>query len=201
MRRAFYWMVWAACLLPLACAAYWFFTDQFTADPFKRTLQYMGEWGLRFLVIGLVLTPLRGITGWGWLMQYRRTIGLYGVFYVTLHLLAYVVLDQTFDWPAILKDLTKRPYIMIGMAAFVLLVPLAVTSTNGMIKRLGGRNWRRLHRLAYVIPILGAIHYALLVKLDETWPIFYGTLIAIVLALRVLPPRPFFQKRRKSLLF
>ena len=172
--RLAYAVAWVACLLPLLAGAWWFFTDQFTADPFKRTLQYTGEWGLRFLLIGLALTPVRRISGWSGLARYRRTIGLFGFFYVFLHLLSYVVLDQTLDWHAIWVDVTRRPYIIIGMASFVLLIPLAVTSTNGMIKRVGGQNWRRLHRLVYVVPPLGALHYYLLTKLDKTWPLFYG---------------------------
>ena len=180
-----YAAIWSACLLPLLLGAWWFYADQFTADPFKRTLQYTGEWGLRFLLIGLALTPLRQMTGWSWPARYRRTIGLFGFFYIVLHLLSYVVLDQTFDWAAIWVDLTKRPYIIIGMVAFALLVPLAVTSTNGMIRRVGGRRWRQLHRLVYVVPPLGALHYFLLTKLDKSWPLFYGALAAALLLTRI----------------
>lgn len=180
-----YAAVWIACLLPLLLGGWWFYADQFTADPFKRTLQYTGEWGLRFLLIGLALTPLRRLTGWSWLARYRRTIGLYGFFYIVLHLLSYVVLDETLDWAAIWVDLTKRPYIIIGMAAFLLLVPLAVTSTNGMIRRVGGRRWRQLHRLAYVVPLFGALHYFLLTKLDKSSPLFYGALAGVLLLMRV----------------
>jgi sulfoxide reductase heme-binding subunit YedZ len=185
IRSLTYAAVWLACLLPLLLGAWWFYADQFTADPFKRMLQYTGEWGLRFLLIGLALTPLRQVTGWSWPARYRRTIGLYGFFYVVLHLLSYVALDQTFDWAAIWIDLTKRPYIIIGMAAFALLMPLAVTSTNGMIRRVGGRRWRQLHRLVYVVPPLGALHYFLLTKLDKSWPLFYGALAAALLLARL----------------
>ena len=185
MRTLTYAAIWFACLLPLLLGGWWFYTAQFTADPFKRTLQYTGEWGLRFSLIGLALTPLRRVPGWSWPARYRRTIGLYGFFYIILHLLSYVVLDQTLDWGAIWVDLTKRPYIIIGMAAFVLLVPLAITSTNGMIRRVGGRRWRQLHRLVYVVPPLGALHYFLLTKLDKSWPLFYGALAGALLLARV----------------
>ena len=193
-----YAAVWTACLLPLLLGGWWFYADQFTADPFKRTLQYTGEWGLRFLLIGLALTPLRRLTGWSWLARYRRTIGLYGFFYIVLHLLSYVVLDQTLDWGAIWVDLTKRPYIIIGMAAFLLLVPLAVTSTNGMIRRVGGRRWRQLHRLAYVVPALGALHYFLLTKLDKSSPLFYGALAGVLLLMRVRTLAAALPKARQS---
>jgi sulfoxide reductase heme-binding subunit YedZ len=183
-----YAVVWGACLLPLVLGAWWFYADQFTADPFKRTLQYTGEWGLRFLLIGLALTPLRRVTAWSWPARYRRTIGLYGFFYIVLHLLSYMALDQTFDWAAIWVDLTKRPYIIIGIVAFALLIPLAVTSTNGMIRRVGGRRWRQLHRLVYVVPPLGAVHYFLLTKLDKSWPLFYGALAAVLLLARLGRP-------------
>ena len=185
LRSLTYVAIWLACLLPLLFGAWWLYADQFTADPFKRTLQYTGEWGLRFLLIGLVLTPLRRVTGCSWPARYRRTIGLYGFFYIVLHLLSYVALDQTFEWAAIWVDLTKRPYIIIGMVAFTLLVPLAVTSTNGMIRRFGGRRWRQLHRLVYVVPPLGALHYFLLTKLDKSWPLLYGALAAMLLLSRI----------------
>jgi methionine sulfoxide reductase heme-binding subunit len=184
-RSLTYGTIWFACLLPLLLGGWWFYADQFTADPFKRTLQYTGEWGLRFLLIGLALTPLRLVTDWSWPARYRRTIGLYGFFYIVLHLLSYVVLDQTLDWAAIWVDLTKRPYIIIGMAAFLLLVSLAMTSTNGMIRRVGGRRWRQLHRLVYVVPPFGALHYFLLTKLDKSWPLFYGALAGVLLLTRI----------------
>lgn len=198
MRSLTYAAIWFACLLPLLLGAWWIYADQFTADPFKQTLQYTGEWGLRFLLTGLALTPLRRVTGWSWPARYRRTIGLYGFFYIVFHLLAYVALDQTFDWGAIWVDLTKRPYIIIGMAAFALLVPLAVTSTNGMIRRVGGRRWRQLHRLVYVVPPLGALHYFLLTKFDKSWPLFYGVLAGLLLLARIKTIATVLPSRRQN---
>ena len=154
--------------------------------PARKGLHYLGEWALRFLVIGLAITPLRKLLGWGWIQRYRRTIGLFALAYVTLHLIVYIALDQGFDWPEIWRDIVKRPYITFGMIAFVLLLPLAITSTNGMIRRLGARRWRQLHRLAYVIAILGVLHYDLLVKKDASWPHFYAIIIGILLLYRLV---------------
>ncbi len=185
-----WWSVWVLCLTPLLAVVYWVGTDQMTADPVARSLRYLGEWGLRLLVIGLALTPLKRLSGWCWVMPLRRMIGLYGFFYVCLHLLTYVVIDQGLDWDAIWKDIVKRPYITIGFAAFLLLLPLAITSTNAMMKRLGCKRWLRLHRLCYVIAPLGVVHYDLLVKADARWPIFYGVLTILCLGARL----PMFQR-------
>jgi sulfoxide reductase heme-binding subunit YedZ len=184
--RWLYRLVWAGCFLPIPLMAWWFYEDELGANPAKEGLHYLGEWALRFLVIGLAITPLRKLLGWGWLQRYRRTIGLFALTYVTLHLIVYVALDQGFDWGEIWRDIVKRPYITFGMIAFVLLLPLAITSTNGMIRRLGARRWRQLHRLAYVIAILGVLHYDLLVKKDATWPHFYAILIGALLLYRVV---------------
>jgi sulfoxide reductase heme-binding subunit YedZ len=182
--RLIYLGVWGACFLPLPILVWWFYADDLGANPAKTGLHYLGEWGLRFLVIGLAITPLRRLFGWGWLLRFRRTIGLFAVAYIALHLIVYLALDQGFDWGSIWRDIVKRPYITFGMLAFLLLLPLAVTSTNAMIRRLGARRWRNLHKLVYIIVPLGVLHYDLLVKKDASWPHFYAALVAAFLAYR-----------------
>jgi sulfoxide reductase heme-binding subunit YedZ len=183
--RWIYRAVWLGCFLPIPLMMWWFYADELGANPAKEGLHYLGEWALRFMVAGLAITPLRKLFGWGWIQRYRRTIGLFALTYVTLHLIAYIWLDQGFDWGEIWRDIVKRPYITFGMLAFVLLLPLGITSTNGMIRRLGARRWRQLHRLAYVIAILGVLHYDLLVKKDASWPHFYAAIIGVLLAYRI----------------
>jgi sulfoxide reductase heme-binding subunit YedZ len=159
------------------------FQDNLGANPIEEVIHQTGDWTLRFLLITLSLTPLRQLTGSVTWIQFRRMMGLYAFFYACLHLLAYVVLDQFFDWPAILKDIVKHPYITVGFAAWLLLIPLALTSTKGMMKRLG-RRWKTLHRLVYLIGILGVIHFAWLVKADYQEPIIYGAILAVLLGMR-----------------
>lgn len=183
--RLTYWAVWGGCFLPLPLLAWWIATDQLTADPIKEGIHYLGEWGLRLLALGLAITPARKLLGWGWLQRFRRTIGVFAFAYIALHLTAYVAIDQGFDWPAIWKDIVKRPYITFGMIGLLLLLPLAVTSTNAMIRRLGARRWRMLHRLVYVAAPLGVLHYDLLVKRDATWPHVYAAIIGALLAYRL----------------
>ncbi|MFN2309978.1 MAG: sulfite oxidase heme-binding subunit YedZ, partial [Gammaproteobacteria bacterium] len=141
---------------------------------------------LRFLLITLGMTPLRRLTGWTWPARLRRMLGLFGFFYVCVHLTTYLWLDQFFDWGEIGRDIVKRPFITVGMLAFVLLIPLAVTSNKAMIKRLG-RNWVRLHRLAYVIPALGVLHFWWLVKADVRAPLAYALLFLLLMLLRWPP--------------
>jgi sulfoxide reductase heme-binding subunit YedZ len=187
--RIVYAVVWLACLSPLLCLVWWGLDDQLGANPINTGLRFLGLWGLRFLVAGLAITPLRGWFGWHRLQRYRRTIGLWGFAYIALHLLTYIGVDQFFDWPAIVKDVLKRPYITFGMLGFTLLLPLAITSTNAMVRRLGGRRWRRLHKLAYLIAPLGVLHYDLLVKSDTTWPWFYAGLLTTLLGWRAWQAR------------
>jgi methionine sulfoxide reductase heme-binding subunit len=183
--RLIYWTVWGFCFLPLPFAVWWIAHDQFTADPIKRTIDYLGEWGLRLLALSLAITPARKLFGWVWLLRYRRTIGVFAFSYIALHLTTYIAVDQGFDWHQIWADIVKRPYITFGMTGFVLLSPLAITSTNAMIRRLGARRWRMLHRLVYIIAPLGVLHYDLLVKKDATWPHFYAAIIGVLLAYRL----------------
>lgn len=188
-------LIFVLCLLPLAGLAYQAAMGGLGANPIEKVTRDLGEWALRFLAIGLALTPLRQAQGWHWLAQFRRMIGLYAFFYACLHVASYVVLDQFFDWGAIGKDIVKRPYITVGMIAFVLLVPLAVTSTKGMVRRLGGRRWRRLHRLVYVAAPLGVVHFVMLVKADLRDPLFYGVVLALLLGHRLLSAAPTLLRR------
>jgi sulfoxide reductase heme-binding subunit YedZ len=183
--RLIYWAVWISCFLPLPFLVYWGAMDQLSADPIKEGIHYLGEWGLRLLAVTLAITPARKLLGWGWLQRFRRTVGVFAFAYIALHLTAYIAVDQGFDWPHIWGDIVKRPYITFGMIGFVLLIPLAVTSTNAMIRRLGARRWRNLHRLVYVIAPLGVLHYDLLVKRDASWPHFYAAIIGALLLYRV----------------
>ncbi|WP_051330057.1 protein-methionine-sulfoxide reductase heme-binding subunit MsrQ [Niveispirillum irakense] len=170
--------------------AIWLFvqavTDNLGADPAKALERGLGEWALRLIILGLAITPLRQVAGINW-VRYRRAIGLLAFFYVLLHLITYMVLDQGLDWTAIGADILRRPYITIGMLGFLLLLPLALTSTNAMIRRLGGARWRRLHRLVYPAAFAGAAHYLLLVKSWPLEPIIYAAIIVALLAWRLVP--------------
>jgi sulfoxide reductase heme-binding subunit YedZ len=154
------------------------------ANPIEELIHRFGIWGLNFLLITLSVTPLRYLTGWNWLLRFRRMLGLFAFFYILMHFLAYAGVDQRFDLAAIFEDVLERPFITIGFTAFLLLIPLAVTSTNGMMKRLG-RRWQKLHRLVYVIAILGAWHFYWQVKLDTLEPLMYIAILAGLLGYRV----------------
>ncbi|MCB1776142.1 MAG: protein-methionine-sulfoxide reductase heme-binding subunit MsrQ [Candidatus Competibacteraceae bacterium] len=171
-------------LLPLISLFWLAWSDQLGANPVETLTHRTGDWSLRFLLLTLAVTPLRRLTGWNGLQRYRRMLGLFAFFYVGLHFSVYLVFDHFFDGSAILADIAKRPYITAGFAAFLLLIPLAVTSTNGMIKRLG-RNWQRLHRLIYGIGILGVLHYLWLVKADIREPLLYAGILAGLLGYRL----------------
>ncbi|HYE36420.1 protein-methionine-sulfoxide reductase heme-binding subunit MsrQ [Methylocaldum sp.] len=160
--------------------------DHLGANPIEKITRTTGYWTLTLLFVTLAVTPLRRISGWPWLGRFRRMLGLFAFFYGCLHFFTYLVLDQFFDWPGIVKDIAKRPYITVGFTAFLLLIPLAVTSTDGMIRRLGGKRWRLLHRLVYVIAILGVVHFWWLVKKDITAPAVDAAILAILLGFRVI---------------
>jgi sulfoxide reductase heme-binding subunit YedZ len=174
--------VWIACAGPLL----WFVAQAFTGDlganPIEYVLNQLGVWALRFLVITLAMGPLSKLLKAPVLIRYRRRVGLWAFAYVCLHLTTYVGVDQLFDWPTIGKDIVKRPYITIGMAAFTLLIPLAVTSADKLRRRLGPKRWKRLHQLIYLIAPMGAVHYFLLVKANHKPPLVYGAIIAVLLA-------------------
>jgi sulfoxide reductase heme-binding subunit YedZ len=160
-------------------------TSSLGVNPIEKTTHETGIWALRWLLLGLAVTPVRRLTGWNQVIRLRRTIGLFAFGYAAVHLATYVVLDQFFDWPSIAADLTRRPYIVAGAVAVVSLTPLAVTSTAGWIRRLGGRNWQRLHRLAYVAAIAAVVHYWWLVKADVSSPRRYAIALAVLLGVRV----------------
>lgn len=159
--------------------------DNLGANPIEKITHRTGYWTLIFLLITLTVTPLRRLTGCLWLTRLRRMLGLFAFFYGCLHFLTYLVLDQFFDWDNILKDIIKRPYITVGFAAFVLLIPLAVTSNNRLIKLIGGKQWRLLHCTIYPIAIGGVVHFWWLVKKDITQPLIFALLLGILLVIRL----------------
>lgn len=172
------------CLIPLARLGWLGLNDGLGANPIEFITRSTGTWTLVFLMITLSVTPLRRITGWNGLIRFRRMLGLFAFFYVCLHFTTYIWLDQFFDWAEIVKDVIKRPFITIGFACFVLLIPLAVTSTNAMQRRLK-RRWQQLHRLIYLIAIGGVVHYWWLVKKDITQPAIYALVLAVLLGFRL----------------
>ncbi|MDD5174824.1 MAG: sulfoxide reductase heme-binding subunit YedZ [Sterolibacterium sp.] len=174
------------CLAPLLLLGWNAWNDALGANPIEAITRALGTWTLRLLLIILTISPLRKLTGRHWLLRLRRMLGLFVFFYAILHLTTYLWLDKFFDWQAIANDIFKRPFITIGMAAFALLVPLAATSSNAMMKRLGGKRWQQLHRTVYVIAIFGVAHYWWLVKLDVTSPLIYAALLTILLGVRLL---------------
>ena len=184
--------LFVVCLVPLlflALEAFGIGGASLGANPVERIQDTLGEWGLRFLVITLAVTPLRDWFNAPWLVQLRRMLGLYAFFYVLMHFLTWLLLDQGLYWSGILEDIAKRPFITIGFAALLLLIPLAVTSTNGMMRRLGKR-WKTLHRLVYPIALLGVWHYYWQVKSDVTEPLIYLSIVLVLLGWRVWKARP-----------
>lgn len=177
--------VYAAGLVPAGVYFYLGTTDQLGADPVKALEHALGLWSLRFLVIGLAITPLRRLGGPN-LVVYRRAIGLLAFFYALMHLGVYIALDRGLDWQAIVADILRRPYITVGMLALGLLVPLAITSNNSMMRRLGGPAWRRLHKLTYPAAILAAVHFVMVVKSWPPEPLVYAALIGALLLFRVV---------------
>lgn len=177
-------VVFVLALGPLAHLVAGAFLGRLGANPVDVITDETGTWALRFLVLTLAVTPARRLTGVAALAPLRRTLGLFAYFYGTLHLLTYLALDQFFDASAILKDIARRPFVTAGFTAFVLMVPLAITSTAAMTRRLGGRVWKRLHRLAYVCAAAGVIHYWWLVKADVRRPLVYGLIVAVLLGAR-----------------
>lgn len=178
-------LLFLLCLTPLAYYGWGVWQDSLGANPIETLTRGLGTWTLNFLLITLAVTPLRRLSGWNWLIRLRRMLGLFVFFYVCLHLTTYLWLDQFFDWTAIAKDILKRPFITAGMAAFLLLIPLAATSTNAMVRRLGGRRWQALHRSIYPIGIIAVLHYWWLVKADTTQPAIYALILAALLGARV----------------
>lgn len=176
--------VFLICLLPLARLVYLGGVGGLGANPIEFVTHSTGTWALTGLMVTLSVTPLRRLTGQADLVRYRRMLGLFAFFYACLHFVTYLWLDQFFDLAAIAKDIVKRPFVTVGFAAFILLIPLAATSNHAMMRRLG-RRWQRLHRLIYLIALLGVVHYLWLVKKDLTEPLIYGGVLALLLALRL----------------
>jgi sulfoxide reductase heme-binding subunit YedZ len=173
-----------ACLLPLAWLVWRALTADLGANPIEAVTLFTGRWALRFLLVTLAITPVRRLTGWNRLIGFRRMLGLFAFFYATLHFAIYLAIDQFFDWETIVEDVTKRPFITAGFAAFVLLIPLAVTSTQTWIRRLG-RRWQQIHRLIYVSATLAVVHFIWKVKSDLRDPLFYAAILAMLFAVRV----------------
>jgi sulfoxide reductase heme-binding subunit YedZ len=172
------------CALPLVWLGGLAALDRLGANPVEAAIRFTGDWGLRILLVSLAVTPLRQMAGLSILAPYRRMLGLWGFAYAVTHLLGYVVLDQFFDWATIGHEILKHKFITAGMAAFTLLIPLAVTSTRGMIKRMGGVAWRRLHQLVYLAVPLAALHYIWMVKAGRTQPSIYLAIALLLLLCR-----------------
>ena len=172
------------CLLPLAWLILQAVTDRLSANPIEDITAATGSWTLRLLLITLAMTPLRRLTGWKWPLRLRRMLGLFAFFYASLHLMTYLWFDQFFLWSEILADILERPFITLGMTAYALLLPLALTSNQVSQRRLR-RNWKRLHRLVYPIALLGVVHYYWLVKADVREPLLYGALWLGLMTLRL----------------
>ena len=182
-------LVFALCLVPLALLVTRAVTDGLGANPVEAITHTTGDWTLRLLLATLAMTPLKRLVGQPWPIRFRRMLGLFAFFYACLHLLTYAWIDQGLDWQGVIEDLVKRPYITVGFTAFVLLVPLALTSTRSMMRRLG-RRWQTLHRAIYGIAILGVLHFLWLVKADLREPLIYGLVLAVLLLARLPIGRP-----------
>lgn len=177
--------VWILCLAPLGILAYRAATGDLSANPISFVTNWLGQWTFRLLLTTLALTPLRVLLGISWQISLRRLLGLFAFFYACLHFAVWILVDHFFNWDQMLGDIVKRRYITVGMLALALLVPLAVTSTSRMVKRLGGTNWRRLHRLVYVIGMLAALHFLWLAKKGRTDQYLYAAILALLLGIRV----------------
>ncbi|CAG4884040.1 heme-molybdoenzyme heme-containing subunit YedZ; cytochrome b subunit [Georgfuchsia toluolica] len=178
-------IVFILCLVPLAYLGWGLWQDMLGANPIENLIRSLGRWTLKFLLITLSITPLRRLTGMNALLRFRRMLGLFCFFYAVLHWSVYLGLDQSFNWVAIAKDIVKRPFITMGMLTFTMLLPLAITSTNGMMRRMGARNWQALHRAVYVIGICAVLHFWWMVKLDTTWPKIYALILTLLLGMRL----------------
>lgn len=176
--------VWVACAAPLGALAWWIATDDLTANPISFVTNHLGVWTFRILLASLAMTPLRLLTGWGWPALLRRLLGLFASAYAVLHFGVWILVDHYLNWGQMASDLVERPYITVGMAALLLMVPLAVTSTSGAIKRLGAARWRRLHRLVYVVAVLAALHFVWLAKVGRVEQDVYAVIVALLLGVR-----------------
>ena len=183
-------LVFLVCLIPFAWAAtnlglaYFREPHALGANPIEAFIRFSGDWGMRFLILTLAISPLAKLTRTSQLVRFRRMLGLYAFFYAFVHLFGYVGFDQIFYWALIWEDIVKRNFITIGMVAFAMMLPLAITSTNRMIRRLGAKRWQKLHRLVYPAAILVIVHYYMMVKADATEPLVYGGILAVLLLAR-----------------
>ncbi|MGE3334329.1 MAG: sulfite oxidase heme-binding subunit YedZ [Rhodospirillaceae bacterium] len=173
-------------LLPFCWWGYRALEGQLGANPIEATTRYFGDWALRFVLIALAVTPIRLLTKWNGIARLRRMLGLFAFFYVTLHVMSYVGLDLFFDMQLLVQEIIKRRYITVGMFALVILIALAVTSTDAMTRRLGGRRWRRLHSLVYPAAIAGVIHYYMMVRAGFIEPLTYGLILAVLFGVRIV---------------
>ena len=176
--------VWLACLTPLALLLYRAYTDDLGPNPIDFVTRWLGDWTIRLILLSLTMTPLRILFGLSWPITLRRLLGLFAFAYAVLHFGVWIVLDHFFDWPTMGADIVKRPYITVGMGALLLLIPLAATSTAGMIKRLGAPAWRRLHRVVYLAGVLAVLHYFWLAKVGWIGPYVYAGWLALALGAR-----------------
>jgi sulfoxide reductase heme-binding subunit YedZ len=177
-------LVFTLSLLPLAYYGWGAWHDTLGANPIEAVTRGLGTWALNFLLLTLAMTPLRKLFGWHAALRLRRMLGLFSFFYALLHLVSYLWFDQFFAWNEIAHDILERPFITVGMATFVLLLPLAATSNHWAIRRLGGRRWQALHRTVYAIAILAVLHYSWLVKADQSQPLLYAGILVVLLGLR-----------------
>lgn len=184
-------VLFVICLIPLVLYTYWFFSGELGANPIEAITRRMGDWALRLLLITLAISPIIRFTGWNSLVKFRRMLGLFVFFYACVHLSLYITLDKFFDFAEIFDDVIKRPFITAGFSAFILLIPLAVTSSNKMIERLQYR-WIQLHRLIYIIGIIAVLHFWWMVKIDTREPAIYAVILAALLGFRIF----FYIKRR-----
>jgi len=195
-------VMFVAALLPFARLLLFAIIGGLGANPIEFVTRNTGDWTLYFLCVTLAITPLRRLSKWNWLLKLRRMLGLFVFFYVVLHFTTFFWFDHFFDIDEMLKDVVKRPFITVGFAAFAMLFPLALTSTNGMVRRLGGKRWQSLHRTIYLIALLAILHFWWMKagKHDFAQPILFGTIIAILLAMRVYwsAMQARFQKRQVS---
>lgn len=188
-----WWLVFAGCLLPLGWMIWSAVNNRLGADPAQELVLLLGLWAMRFLWMTLAVTPLRQLLGWGWLQRFRRMLGLYALFYALLHLLAFLTFILGWRADLILVELSKRYYIVAGLAALVLLIPLGITSTQGFQRRLK-KNWIRLHRLSYLAAVLVLVHYLMQIRASYAEHLFYGMLLLLLLGYRVVK----WQKKKNS---
>ncbi|MCB1427502.1 MAG: protein-methionine-sulfoxide reductase heme-binding subunit MsrQ [Nitratireductor sp.] len=197
LKRVPVWPLYAVALIPAAWAWWQALSGQAGPNPVRALEHGLGIWAFRFMIAALIVTPLRDWTGIS-LLRFRRMLGLTAFWYALMHLGVWLALDRQFDWNAILGDLVKRPYIIVGMLSFLALLPMAITSTDGMIRRLGAQAWNKLHRLAYPAAVLMVLHYLWLVKSWTAEPLSYAAIMTFLLAIRLLPKRKPARPRRPA---